>query len=464
MATRLRIIHFDVSQGESSLISLMPASGTARHVLIDGGKLGRGKYVLRCLKKLGVAALDAVVCTHPDGDHHEGLVPVVQGLKVTALYAPKNVYDPYKYSTLKLACQGSGVTWKDASWYDKLIDASGCLLKVVHVGTSTMGDDNPASIGCTLTFHQFSYFTAGDLPSEDEEKLGLGHMCAFKCGHHGAETSTSKKFVKALLPSAAFISSGHHNHDHPRQSVLDILCGAKSLQRFYTTNCEPDRTGFVGRSGVDPKGFAASARLNGVLGHIVVYTDDTLAKNHDGTNVTFRVAHPKHSDTGTQWKWYAHVCNNEKHVPESAPPPLTSPLKVGELPEYRLEELSTTIQALRKTTPTYGFQDLKDDSLADDFQCPSSPIAQYMDDPENFLKDTSSKKRKAGDTGTKKKRKVVHADEAKRMSVCVWCMKKATGKPRFLSSCSCDLEWFVCVNCQDMEDDEVPCDEFSVLV
>lgn len=68
--TKLRIIHFDVSQGESTLISLMQGSESI-HVLIDGGKKCRGKYVAKCLEKLGVKQIDYLVCTHLDGDHHD---------------------------------------------------------------------------------------------------------------------------------------------------------------------------------------------------------------------------------------------------------------------------------------------------------------------------------------------------------------------------------------------------------
>ncbi|GMT96075.1 hypothetical protein KH5H1_01940 [Corallococcus caeni] len=463
MPTRLRIIHFDVSQGESTLISLLPAGGTERHILIDGGKLGRGRYVLRILKKLGLTKLDAAVCTHPDGDHHEGLTPVVEGLKVTALYAPAHVSDTHKYDKLKGACTLHGTTWRDAAVGNELINANDCLLKIVHVGRGTVSDDNPASIGCTLKFHDFTYFTAGDLPYEDEEGLGLGHMCAFKCGHHGAETSTSAKFVKALKPTAAFISSGHHNHDHPRQSVLDILCGSKPLQRFYVTNCEPDRTGFVGRSGAKPKGFAASVRPGGVLGHLVLYTDDTLAQHHDGTGVTFRVAHPSDPGTGFGWKWYAHVCLKENHVPENAPPPGTAPLSATELPVFDLVTLSTTIQALRNTTPTYSFSDLVSDSQSPYFNMPGSPIRDFMKDPDNFLKDTSTKKRKnSGSSAPKAKKVYVHPNDAQRMEQCVWCGRAAGKTVKYLATCDCDLDWYVCPRCKDQEDDEVPCDDYLI--
>ncbi|MCY1045681.1 hypothetical protein OV208_30490 [Corallococcus sp. bb12-1] len=471
MPTRLRIIHFDVSQGESSLISLLPALGDAKHVLIDGGKLSRGKYVRLMLEKLGVTKLDAIVCTHPDGDHHEGLTPVVEGLaEVTRLYAPRDVSDFHKYTKLKKACEDAGTTWVDARVNTKLIDSAGCLLKIVHVGRGTVSDDNPASIGCTLKFHDFTYFTAGDLPLEDEEGLGLGHMCAFKCGHHGAETSTSRDFVDAITPTAAFISAGHHNHDHPRQSVLDILCATDSLQRFYTTNCEPMRTGFVNRgTGAKRKGFAASARLQGVMGHLVLYTDDTLAKNHDGAGTTFRVAHPQDAGLGGgfQWKWYAHICAKDDHVPEAALAPVTAPLAANELPEFRLEALSTTIQTQQVTTPTYSFADLLAASRVDTFKRPSSPIREYMGDPDNFLKDPADKKRKtSGSSGSqpKKKAKVyVHQDDVQRMSQCVWCGTDAMGsKPPFRSKCDCNLDWYVCSDCKHERKETVDCDLLQV--
>src|SRR5437868_12197093 len=80
--TDLLIIHIDVGQGESTLIvyrafehrEMVPKYT----MIIDGGFAAPGRgAIARYLRALNVKTVDAMVCTHFDGDHTKGLTDFI---------------------------------------------------------------------------------------------------------------------------------------------------------------------------------------------------------------------------------------------------------------------------------------------------------------------------------------------------------------------------------------------------
>ncbi|RYZ35573.1 MAG: MBL fold metallo-hydrolase [Myxococcaceae bacterium] len=458
--TRLRIIHFDVSQGESSLISLLGLEEDF-HVLIDGGRKCRGRYVARCLRRLDIDHLDAIVCTHFDNDHHEGLVPVIEarGIGIGRLLIPKFGHNQEKFDGLKTACEAQGVDWEVAKVNDLLINSGGCQLKIIHVGTPDLRDDNTASIACLLTMNQFTYYTGGDLPWDMEERLTLpAHVCSFKVGHHGAETSTSARFVAALNPSAAFISAGRHAHGHPRQEILDSLRDQDTVQRVYSTNCVHPRQGFHDEDTLlspHAKGLACSNRTNGVLGHIVVYTDDKLSRQHTDSKVGYFVLRPPPEGHGP-WRAYKHICSNRRHLAKQCSPGGIVHLRDDEYPEFSLEALSPSIRAKRaRTAGPFTFAPLltlTEQERRTEYR-PGSPIHNFVQDPPNF---TVVEAPQGAPRAPKRKAAVLdseHADTAKRTGACVGCNERRGRVPLDASNqvdCVHDKGWYVCSDCRPL--------------
>lgn len=462
---KLRIIHFDVSQGESTLISLL-GCGNAKdiHILIDGGRLCRGVYVERILVKLGIKELAYAICTHLDNDHAEGLRLVIESTKIKTkmLLVPEFAADTSKFNGLNTSLKKAGVKYRIANVgeiliYDKMC---ACKLEIIHVGQPLLKDDNPASIACLLTMNKFSYYTGGDLPFElEEELLSSGkwkrlpnHVCAFKCGHHGAETSTSKKFVEGIKPTAAFISAGRHKHSHPRQSVLnDLIRLGNPFQAFYATNCLYDRQGFVKEGETQTaqkKGLAFSSRLDGILGHVVLYTDENLSNKHDGLNHNFYVLRPwQNTFESAIWVAYRHVCFSENNLP------LNNPLKAGrllseeQLPEFRLEEISTSHERYMVDDEDAWWEEHDEDepyvkpSIVDfigsyqrgEIECPPTPIHKFIEDGENFAREDEEIETNSGNSSKKRKRDEYREESGclftpkKAMEKCVFCHKKTPG-------------------------------------
>jgi len=51
-----------------------------------------------------------------------------------------------------------------------------------------------------------------------------------KVGHHGSNSATSPRFVKAVNPSVAVIQVGDNDYGHPTEEVLAMLDGRMVLR------------------------------------------------------------------------------------------------------------------------------------------------------------------------------------------------------------------------------------------
>ena len=68
----------------------------------------------------------------------------------------------------------------------------------------------------------------GDAGIEKEkdilEKYNFKNIDFLKVGHHGSDTSSSKKFINVINPKYSIISVGKNNkYGHPKESVLNNL-------------------------------------------------------------------------------------------------------------------------------------------------------------------------------------------------------------------------------------------------
>lgn len=78
---------------------------------------------------------------------------------------------------------------------------------VKSVKHSCSDDKNKCSIGLYFEFGDFKYFTAGDLPSNEESKVDISKINVFKVSHHGSSTSSKEDFLNKIQPDICIISS-----------------------------------------------------------------------------------------------------------------------------------------------------------------------------------------------------------------------------------------------------------------
>ncbi|HRD67165.1 MAG TPA: hypothetical protein PKY50_13550 [Candidatus Competibacter sp.] len=289
--TVLEIHHIDVGQGDATLILIKSYKGDIyKSILIDSGKTSKPitDYFDQLINqekdgKKYFRPIDILITTHPDKDHVGGAADILTG---------KNEATNLKYTNPEAILYDNGTPFgKFDSNYEnylncakekgfsrqrpplgapieggKILEEHGVILRCLAFnGVMTNGyseeslyyhpllgnleaddfhpekeqqmieayyptNDNNLSIALHLQFGKFSYFTAGDLSGEYEEKIAhhinffYGPVSAWKASHHGAKECTSEMVAGFLQGGVCVFSFGVMNEfGHPFQAPIDHL-------------------------------------------------------------------------------------------------------------------------------------------------------------------------------------------------------------------------------------------------
>lgn len=222
----LTVSFLDVGQGDAIYIE----APNGRQMLVDGGA---GPAVLRELGEVmvfGDRSIDAVIGTHPDKDHIGGLAGVLSRYDVGVFVDPGMPNDTIAWRVLEEEIVSRGVPRKIARRGMRIDMGSGVIVDVLSPERTPRGaDTNSASIITKISYGESSFLLTGDAPKKIEERLialdGVRlESDVLKAGHHGSRTSTSERFLAAVAPSLAVISSGEGNsYGHPHKEVLNLL-------------------------------------------------------------------------------------------------------------------------------------------------------------------------------------------------------------------------------------------------
>ncbi|MCR3955422.1 MAG: DNA internalization-related competence protein ComEC/Rec2 [Gudongella sp.] len=215
-------IHFiDVGQGDSALIRV-----EGRDYLIDTGGSIFGSFdpgesiTLPYLQKLGVKRLDGVFISHFHEDHYKGLLPIIDDLKIDALYINKTIPDMDLKLELKrknvpvlMLMEGSGINLSDNSSIECIFSSGGSYI-----------NENNNSLVLLLKSKGRSALFTGDIEAEVEERIPEYDVDILKVAHHGSSTSSSENHISGLMPEISVISAGRDNpYGHPHELVLETL-------------------------------------------------------------------------------------------------------------------------------------------------------------------------------------------------------------------------------------------------
>lgn len=232
LAPKTMEVHFlDVHQGDACLIktphghAFFIDTGGTRDGAYDVGKQIDVPY----LRRNGIRSLDAIFLSHAHEDHAAGAGGILRELPVYHVYTAsegRNVYaksmgmsiaDPL-LDTLTPLCTGERFA----------ID--GVMVDVLFAPAAAQmnGSGNEACDVLRVSYGDVSILFTGDMEEPEEHDL-LAHgidpaSTVLKVGHHGAATSTSGAFLRAVAPKLAVISVGADNtYGHPAPAVLARL-------------------------------------------------------------------------------------------------------------------------------------------------------------------------------------------------------------------------------------------------
>jgi len=233
-----------IDVGQADAILIRTPAGHA--FLVDaGGRLERGsaqndstaeaigeRIVVPFLVRQGVHHLDAILLSHPHGDHAGGIAPVLRSLgaggfadsgQMYAGHAYHDALDVARELAVRMLEPRGGTVWRTDD---------GVTLRFYgptqpYVAGSR-NDINSNSLVFRLEYKRFHMLFTGDAGAETEARL-LGNgddlrADVLKVGHHGSAYGTTPRFVQEVAPHAAIISVGRHNlFGHPAPATIDAL-------------------------------------------------------------------------------------------------------------------------------------------------------------------------------------------------------------------------------------------------
>ena len=273
-----RVTFLDVGQGDGIVVETVQGA-----YLFDCGSTSRkkiGEYVLKpYLKSRGVQSLRGVFVSHPDEDHMNGILELLEnggewGITVEQLFLPAIAEAERReaFEKLLVAAEHAGVPVSYIKCGDEIRDSRLRLLCLHPEENTTLADANAysecfyvevfAKKDFGVDAGKISILLTGDVEGEGERQLtqellalqepqepqessgsqkpqksresqeqrGQGEVKVdiLKVAHHGSGYSTSSEFLAAANPTAAIISCGRNNsYGHPHAETLQRLEDAK---------------------------------------------------------------------------------------------------------------------------------------------------------------------------------------------------------------------------------------------
>lgn len=219
----LRVYCLDVGQGDSILIT-----NNNKTMLIDASTNEMGSRVVKYLNDLGIKKIDYLVGTHPHEDHIGGLDNVIKNFDIGTIYMPNVVATTKTFEEVIDAISAKKLKVTSPKTGDKFtVGNAECEVMSIR---NDKDDYNNCSIVIKMDFNNVSYLFTGDAEESVESSRKWPHIDVLKVGHHGSNTSSSKKFLEQIKPEVALISLGQGNtYGHPTQATLKRLSniGAK---------------------------------------------------------------------------------------------------------------------------------------------------------------------------------------------------------------------------------------------
>ena len=227
----LRVLVFDVGQGDSILVSFPNNGG---NVLIDtsGDTMNYessnnvGNKIIPYLKTVGITKIDYLVVSHGDFDHMGEAINLVNNFKVDNVVFNCGEYNNLEKNLIMV------LNKKNIKYYTCIRELRISKYKMQFLNTREYDNENDNSSVVYFNYDGYKFLFMGDAGVEKEkdilEKYNISDIDVLKVGHHGSKTSSDKKFIDEIKPKYSIISVGKNNrYGHPNKEVLDTLNDSK---------------------------------------------------------------------------------------------------------------------------------------------------------------------------------------------------------------------------------------------
>lgn len=245
----LRVIFFDVGQGDSILID----TPLGRQILVDAGP---DNAILEKLDKYlawNDKSIDVIVLTHPHADHLDGFIAVLKRYEIKEVWLTGVVHTSSVYLEFLNLIKEKNISAKTIIVCEKESSAGNCgntmsiedgmditfLWPDSDISQRRVDNLNNTSIVFRLVYGENSFLFTGDAEAEVLERiilLSAGEQIqsdVLKVAHHGSVDGLNKNFLDIIAPAYAVISVGRDNtYGHPSLRTVRYLerLGAEILR------------------------------------------------------------------------------------------------------------------------------------------------------------------------------------------------------------------------------------------
>ena len=221
-----QVLFLPVGEGDSELIKTRSGN-----ILIDAGPKQNVLVPLSSAISLVDKTIDIVLITHPDSDHFQGLIKILDYYKVRLVVLNNFSLANGNYVELLtrlyemkipvlLGVEGTLINLNDGIKLSFLYPSISELKKVKTT--------NEMSVVSLLDMNGKKFLFTGDITEKPltlvmEKYLKGSVIDVLKVPHHGAKNTLSEYILRNILVKKAIIEVGKNNYGHPTDFMINLL-------------------------------------------------------------------------------------------------------------------------------------------------------------------------------------------------------------------------------------------------
>ncbi len=240
--TDAELVFLDVGQGNATFIRF----GDGKKILVDGGGASSQKFnigesiIAPYLWHEGFTHLDAIVITHPDADHYNGIPFLLQRFKPDTLWINGDSGHDQRYEDLLSLAKELNIQIVEVEGDQLLLEGGGGELRSINNPLQNQESANSNERSLILRFSDglFSCILAGDISKNVEQQLLLQNIALqadiLLAAHHGSKTSNTPEFIHSVKPKQIIVSAGRFHPEVFPSKQLRSFCKEKQIPLLIT--------------------------------------------------------------------------------------------------------------------------------------------------------------------------------------------------------------------------------------